>query len=348
MATSSERTNSGPCRECVKVIAWIPVLFIVSIVGWSYYAYVIQLCILTVSSVFEKILYLTGYHLLLMMFLWAYWQTIFTPIGTVPRKFKLSKEDLERLRTAENEEMQRVILERCAQNLPVTNRTNSGSIRYCEKCKLIKPDRAHHCSVCGHCVLKMDHHCPWINNCVSFTNYKFFLLFLAYALLYCLFIVLTSLQYFILFWKGDLTNMGRFHILFLFFVSAMFAISMVSLFSYHCYLVLRNISTLEAFRAPIFRTGEDKDGFSLGKYNNFQEIFGDNKACWFIPVFTSLGDGVVYPVRSQHQVHQYDSIGVTHNRLFAILFIILIIFIPNIINGVLIYYLNYRSKVSSL
>lgn len=74
-------------------------------------------------------------------------------------------------------------------------------MRFCEKCQLIKPDRAHHCSVCGTCVLKMDHHCPWVNNCVGFHNYKFFMLFLAYALLYCMFITATSLQYFIQFWK---------------------------------------------------------------------------------------------------------------------------------------------------
>jgi hypothetical protein len=42
----------------------------------------------------------------------------------------------------------------------------------------------------------------------------------------------------------------------------------------------------EAFRAPIFRTGADKDGFSLGKYNNFQEVFGDNRKKWFLPIFT--------------------------------------------------------------
>lgn len=77
----------------------------------------------------------------------------------------------------------------------------SGSVRYCNRCILVKPDRAHHCSICSRCVLKMDHHCPWVNNCVCFQNYKFFMLFLGYALLYCTFIMATSLPYFIRFWK---------------------------------------------------------------------------------------------------------------------------------------------------
>ncbi len=47
-----------------------------------------------------------------------------------------------------------------------------GAVRYCEKCQCIKPDRSHHCSVCEVCTLKMDHHCPWVNNCVGFANYK--------------------------------------------------------------------------------------------------------------------------------------------------------------------------------
>ena len=73
--------------------------------------------------------------------------------------------------------------------------------RYCEKCVHIKPDRCHHCSVCGVCVTKMDHHCPWVNNCVGFKNYKFFILFLGYAFIYCIFVAFTSLPYFIQFWK---------------------------------------------------------------------------------------------------------------------------------------------------
>jgi hypothetical protein len=41
--------------------------------------------------------------------------------------------------------------------------------------------------------------------------------------------------------------MGRFHILFLFFVAIMFGVSLVSLFCYHCYLVSENRTTLGKF-----------------------------------------------------------------------------------------------------
>ncbi|KAI0474080.1 DHHC palmitoyltransferase-domain-containing protein [Xylariaceae sp. FL0804] len=59
--------------------------------------------------------------------------------------------------------------------------TRASAQRWCKKCALPKPPRAHHCKVCRRCVPKMDHHCPWTANCVSLQTFPHFVRFLAYA-----------------------------------------------------------------------------------------------------------------------------------------------------------------------
>jgi len=303
-----------PClRCCVSCVKAFPVIFILTVVAWSYFAYVIEMCFNMVESMPKKIVYLVLYHIFIAMFMWSYAMTIFTKAASVPKQFFLEPSTAERLENEESEEQQRQILKNAAQNLPVENRTISGCIRYCEKCKCVKPDRAHHCSVCGTCVLKMDHHCPWVNNCVCFNTYKFFILFLFYALVYCLYVAGTSAEYFIRFWSENPQEdrISRFHILFLFFVSIMFAISLSALFFYHLYLVSVNKSTLESFRAPIFRSGPDKDGYHIGKMNNIMEVFGDRKSLWIFPVRTYMGDGISFPTRI-NTMSNYNSMGNLH------------------------------------
>ncbi|XBW34723.1 hypothetical protein QEN19_000290 [Hanseniaspora menglaensis] len=49
---------------------------------------------------------------------------------------------------------------------------------YCVKCKIYKPERAHHCKTCNKCIVAFDHHCPWTMNCVGLNNFASFMRFL--------------------------------------------------------------------------------------------------------------------------------------------------------------------------
>ncbi|OJZ90535.1 hypothetical protein ASPFODRAFT_179252 [Aspergillus luchuensis CBS 106.47] len=62
-----------------------------------------------------------------------------------------------------------------------------GRPLYCSTCCRYKPDRAHHCREVDRCVLKMDHFCPWVGGVVSETSFKFFIQFVFYTLIFCVF-----------------------------------------------------------------------------------------------------------------------------------------------------------------
>ncbi|MFH4980809.1 hypothetical protein AB6A40_007518 [Gnathostoma spinigerum] len=199
----SKCADSCCVRKCISCIRWLPVVFILAIVFWAYYAYFVQLCFFTVESVIERAVYITVFHILFFIFLWTYYQTIFTPISKPPKSFYLPNEVKRELEAADSDAECRNILDRFVRNsrLPIANRNFDGGIRYCLKCKCVKPDRCHHCSICGQCVLKFDHHCPWVNTCVNFNNYKYFIQFLGSGLLLSLWTFFTDMKYFIGFWK---------------------------------------------------------------------------------------------------------------------------------------------------
>jgi hypothetical protein len=65
------------------------------------------------------------------------------------------------------------------QPLPTTVHENPTKSSFCHHCERYKPPRTHHCRTCKTCILKMDHHCPWIGGCVG---YEYVFLFPIYSM----------------------------------------------------------------------------------------------------------------------------------------------------------------------
>ncbi|CZR62839.1 related to PFA3 Palmitoyltransferase for Vac8p, required for vacuolar integrity under stress conditions [Phialocephala subalpina] len=70
-----------------------------------------------------------------------------------------------------------------------------GRPKWCSHCANWKPDRTHHCSDSGRCILKMDHFCPWVGGPVGENNFKFFIQYTFWTALYCLHLLVVMAVY---------------------------------------------------------------------------------------------------------------------------------------------------------
>lgn len=61
-----------------------------------------------------------------------------------------------------------------------TDYLTSTKVTFCSLCKVHRPVLTHHCRICNRCVLRYDHHCPWIANCIGLFNHRFYMQYLVY------------------------------------------------------------------------------------------------------------------------------------------------------------------------
>eukprot|EP00164_Ancoracysta_twista_P003496 GFYU01004665.1.p1 GENE.GFYU01004665.1~~GFYU01004665.1.p1 ORF type:complete len:302 (-),score=44.09 GFYU01004665.1:304-1209(-) len=162
-----------------------------------------------------------------------------------------------------------------------------GSRRFCRKCDQWKPDRTHHCSSCRRCVLKMDHHCPWINNCVGFRNYKYFFIFVTYALLLAVFCWGALYTKFMSTWHGlggaAITNEEIFVMATFISLSAL-CLCLFGFWGFHYVLLTNNSTTIEWLEKRSEAIGEYHNFYDLGASQNVRTVMGDKVLHWVWPI----------------------------------------------------------------
>eukprot|EP01063_Lacrimia_lanifica_P006612 TRINITY_DN1410_c0_g2_i2.p1 TRINITY_DN1410_c0_g2~~TRINITY_DN1410_c0_g2_i2.p1 ORF type:complete len:302 (+),score=99.30 TRINITY_DN1410_c0_g2_i2:111-1016(+) len=186
-----------------------------------------------------------------------------------------------------------------------------GFTLWCKHSDQPKPPRAHYCHVSGALVLKMDHFCPWVGQCVGHHNHRYFLLFLIYLWCSVAYAVVTILLHRWRFIENVRANEMLYRAeestvtLCLVVCGALTAV-ISGFLGWSGYLAVSNQTTIEFIGNKARRKAAAERGelfiqpFDLGLKGNLQVVFGPFSSWWqaLLPTADALPfDGHHWPAR---------------------------------------------------
>lgn len=253
----------------IRALYSIPVVVVGAISCLLYYCFYIGFMqqVQPSTPIVSALIFL---HFCIFCFAWAYIRAVNTDPGTIPANFDTIPTEL--LLTDKD-------------NYDETD-WDLAKITFCRKCKRNRPARAHHCSGCDRCILRMDHHCPWVGNCVGFKNVKFFTQFLVYSLISC--VIMSCLS-------GDLLSRQYPDYEMSTLLSTVCCLSLSAalggLAGVNVWMIICNRTALEVTKHPY-------NVFDVSTEENWTQICGSRWILWILPLRPDdAGDGVSYPVK---------------------------------------------------
>jgi len=253
-----------------------------------------------------------AFHVAFSMALVSYVAACLREPGAVPLGYPFRG-----LEEVEGEEPGGDVLEAVEEGEVHQQRANSqNKLRTCKHCKHAKPPRTHHCRVCRACVLRMDHHCGWLDTCVGHRNYKAFVCFLGWTL-----VALCDASYILgrtlatgTLIRRNPARPGTVDVVMYLTAGEMSTVVAALIFGvglavgvgflglYHAHLLGANLTTIEMHdRETPSRKSRKASGegnpYDLGSWMaNARDILGPNPLTWVVPT-ASHGDGVVHRAR---------------------------------------------------
>ncbi|XP_058877647.1 palmitoyltransferase ZDHHC7 [Acipenser ruthenus] len=187
----------------------------------------------------------------------------------------------------------------------------------CNRCETYRPPRAHHCRVCQRCVRRMDHHCPWINNCVGELNQKYFIQFLFYtglSSLYCIALVVVT---WVWRFRGERERGGESetaaskhfiiaHYIILLVESILFGVFVMVIFYDQLVSIISDETPIEQVRNRLMKDkGASRPHPCKPTLALLREVFGrGSMLCWLLPLHSSppMAGGVIYSALPDYDV----------------------------------------------